>query len=69
MGCDSRPYSVPPIPFLTSPLKGEEFGIGVINLLHGSETGYSVNGVIETDTRFGTLKLPFDRKGNTRISG
>ena len=53
------------VPLSFSP---KELGVGLFNLLRGSESGYSVNGVIETDTRFGTVKLPFDRNGSTRIS-
>ena len=53
------------VPLSFSP---KEFGIGLFNLLRGSESSYSVFGSLETDTRFGALKLPFDRKGNARIS-
>ncbi len=53
------------VPLSFSP---RDFGVGLLNLLRGSESSYSVSGVIETDTRFGALKLPFDRKGNTRIT-
>jgi len=53
------------VPLSFSP---KESGVGLLNLLRGSESSYSVSGLLETDTRFGALKLPFDRKGNAHIS-
>lgn len=44
------------------------FGVGVFNLLKGSETGYRISGSLEAGTRFGPLSLPFKHSGNTLIS-
>jgi len=52
------------IPITFSP---RDFGVALFNVLRGSESGYAVSGLIESDTRFGALKLPFDRKGSTHI--
>jgi LEA14-like dessication related protein len=44
------------------------FGVGLFNLLRGTETGYGMTGFLELGTRFGPVTLPFDRQGNTGIS-
>ena len=44
------------------------FGIGVFNLLRGTETGYGMTGSLEVGTRFGPVTMPFDHQGNASIS-
>lgn len=44
------------------------FGVGLFNLLRGTETGYGMTGALEIGTRFGPVTLPFDHQGNAKIS-
>lgn len=44
------------------------FGAGMLNLLRGSEAGYSVAGSLEAGTRFGPVALPFKHSGSVRVS-
>jgi LEA14-like dessication related protein len=53
------------VPLSFSP---RSFGIGVFNLLKGSETGYRISGSLEAGTRFGPLSLPFKHSGNAPIT-
>jgi hypothetical protein len=59
-----RQESTLSVPLSFSP---RELSVGVLNLPRGSESGYALNGVIETDTRYGKLNLRFERTGSTSI--
>jgi LEA14-like dessication related protein len=42
-------------------------GMGLLNLLRGSEIAYKLRGELEANTRFGPLSLPLSRIGNTPV--
>lgn len=42
-------------------------GAGVLNVLSGSDAGYSISGRLDVMTRYGELALPFSRRGNTAV--
>ena len=44
------------------------FGMGVFNLLRGSEAGYVLSGSLDVGTRFGPITLPLDARGTAPIS-
>lgn len=44
------------------------FGMGLLNLLRGSDSGYSISGLIEAGTAYGPLSLPYSRSGSTSIT-
>jgi LEA14-like dessication related protein len=43
-------------------------GLGLVNLLKGSQIAYKVSGSMDANTRFGPLSLPFSHIGNTAIT-
>jgi LEA14-like dessication related protein len=44
------------------------FGMGVFNLLRGSEAGYAVSGSLDAGTPFGPMALPFSHAGTTKLT-
>lgn len=44
------------------------FGMGVFNLLRGSDARYALSGSLEAGTRFGPITLPLEARGTTPIS-
>jgi len=53
---------VAPVSF--SPL---DFGMGLFNVLRGSETEYRVRGSLQGSTPLGPIELPFDQKGRVPL--
>jgi LEA14-like dessication related protein len=53
-----------PVSLSFSPRK---LGVGLLNLLRGSEIAYTLSGQLEANTRFGPLSLPLNRIGNTPV--
>ena len=43
-------------------------GVGLVNLLRGSQIAYKVSGTIDANSRFGPLSLPFSHVGNTAVT-
>jgi len=43
-------------------------GIGLVNLLKGSQIAYKVSGSIDVNSRFGPLSLPFSHIGNASVT-
>jgi LEA14-like dessication related protein len=43
-------------------------GIGIVNLLKGSQIAYKVSGSIDANSRFGPLSLPFSHIGNAAVT-
>lgn len=44
------------------------FGVGLFNLLSGSEAGYAISGSLDAGTPFGPMALPFSQSGKTKLS-
>ena len=42
-------------------------GAGVLDVLSGSDAGYSISGRLDVMTRYGELALPFSQRGNTAV--
>ena len=53
------------IPLSFSPMS---VGSAVLNMLTGSGSGYSLDGLLKGSTKFGDIELPFNRTGNTSFS-
>ncbi|KAJ4965369.1 hypothetical protein NE237_017218 [Protea cynaroides] len=46
----------------------KDFGSALWHMMRGKGAGYSIKGIIDVDTLFGKMKLPFNKEGgNTRL--
>lgn len=53
------------VPMSFSP---KALGTGILNVISGSSTSYSVAGNLDVNTRFGPLSLPYNQTGKTAIT-
>lgn len=53
------------IPLSFSP---RSLGSGILNVLSGGDSVYSINGSFDVSTRFGPLSLPYNQSGSTSVT-